>query len=97
MPAEDLGVRAEVIRGPWGQPEQIRHAELGLKWRVLAVVEHWERPKGSPAGEGRPVLLSREVVTVDGPRPGQPGLSGRFMMEIASYGHVDGEWLTALD
>ena len=97
MPAGDLGVRAEVIRGPWGQPEQIKHADLGLTWQVLQVVETWQRPEDSPAGEGRPVLLRREVVLVDGPRPGRPGESGRFMMEVCRYGHVDGEWLTSLD
>jgi hypothetical protein len=96
-PAEDLGVRAEVIRGPWGQPERIKHATLGLTWRVLQVIETWDRPEDSPAGEGRPVLLRREVVLVDGPRPGRPGESGRFILEVCSYGHVPGEWVTALD
>jgi hypothetical protein len=97
MPAGELGVPAVVTRGPWGQPELIRHAELGLKWEVLRVVEHWQRPDDAPAGEGQPVLLAREVVLVDGPRPGRPGESGRFVMEIARYGHVPGEWLTPLD
>jgi hypothetical protein len=90
MPAGELGVRALVIRGPWGRPEQIRHATLGLKWQVVEVVEHWQRPDDSPAWEGQPVLLAREVVLVDGPRPGRPGESGRFMLEVCSYGHVDG-------
>jgi hypothetical protein len=97
MPAGELGVRALVTRGPWGQSEQIRHATLGLKWQVLEVVEHWQRPDDSPAGEGQPVLLAREVVLVDGPRPGRPGESGRFMLEVCSYGHVDGWWVTPLD
>jgi hypothetical protein len=96
MPAGELGVHARVTRGPWGQPEQIRHAELGLRWQVLEVVESWERPDDSPAGEGQPVLLSREVVVVYGPRPGRPGEAGRFLLEICAYGHVDGEWITPL-
>jgi hypothetical protein len=90
------GVRAHVTRGPWGQPEQIRHAKLGLRWEVLEVIETWQRPDDSPAGEGQPVLMSREVLLVYGPRPGRPGESGRFIMEIASYGHVDGWSITPL-
>jgi hypothetical protein len=97
MPAEELGVRATVTRGPWGQPERIKHATLGLTWRVLQVIETWERPDDMETGEGQPVLLRREVVLVDGPRPGQPGLSGRFMLEVCRYGHVDGSFLTPLD
>jgi hypothetical protein len=96
MPAGELGVRAHVTRGAWGQPQWIRHATLGLKWEVLEVTETWERPDDSPAGEGQPVLLSREVVSVHGPRPGRPGESGRFMIEICGYGHVDGWWITPL-
>jgi hypothetical protein len=96
MPAGELGVPAHVTRGPWGQPEQIRHSRLGLKWTVLEVVETWERPDDSPAREGQPVLLAREVVLVDGPRPGRPGESGRFVMEVCRYGHVDGWWITPL-
>jgi hypothetical protein len=96
MPAGEHGVPAHVTRGPWGQPEQIRYATLGLRWEVLEVVETWERPDDSRAGEGRAVLLSREVVLVEGPRPGRPGESGRFLLEVCSYGHVDGEWLTPL-
>jgi hypothetical protein len=75
----------------------IRHAKLGLKWEVLGVVESWQRPDDSTAGEGQAVLLSREVVLVHGPRPGRPGESGRFMLEVCRYGHVDGEWITPLD
>jgi hypothetical protein len=96
MPAGELGVCARVTRGPWGQPEQIRHAALGLKWEVLEVVETWQRPDDSQAWEGQPVLMSREIVLVDGPRPGRPGESGRFMLEVCRYGHVDGWWLTPL-
>jgi hypothetical protein len=97
MPAGELGVPARVTRGPWGQPERIRHAGLGLAWEVLAVVETWQRPDDLEAGEGQPVLLSREVVLVHGPRPGRPGESGRFVMEVCRYGHVDGEWVTPFD
>lgn len=75
----------------------IRHAKLGLKWEVLGLVESWQRPDDSTAGEGQAVLLSREVVLVHGPRPGRPGESGRFMLEVCRYGHVDGEWITPLD
>jgi hypothetical protein len=97
MPAGELGVRAHVTRGPWGQAERIRHATLGLAWEVLEVVETWERPGDLEAGKGQPLLMSREVVLVDGPRPGRPGESGRFLMEVCRYGHVDGEWITPLD
>jgi hypothetical protein len=97
MPAGELGVCAHITRGPWGQPEQIRHATLGLKWQVLEVIETWQRPDDLAPGEGQPGLLAREVVLVEGPRPGRPGESGRFVMEICRYGHVDGWWLTPLD
>jgi hypothetical protein len=40
--------------------------------------------------------MSREVVLVYGPRPGRPGEGGRFMLEVCSYGHVPGEWITPL-
>ena len=91
------GVRAHVTRGPWGQPKRIRHATLGLRWEVLEVIETWQRPDDSPTGEGRPVLMSREVVFVHGPRPGRPGESSRFVMEVCGYGHANGWWLTPLD
>jgi hypothetical protein len=98
MPAGELGVRALVTRGQDGAgPERIRHATLDLEWEVLEVVEPWQRPDDSPAGECQPVLLAREVVLVHGPRPGRPGESGRFMLEVCRYGHVDGWWLTPLD
>jgi hypothetical protein len=97
MPAGELGVPAHVTRGPWGQPERIRHTELGLAWEVLEVAETWERPDDMQAGKGQPVLMSREVVLVYGPRPKRPGESGQFMIEVCAYGHVDGWWLTPLD
>ena len=90
------GVHAHVRRGPWGQPERIRHAKLGLKWEVLQVVETWQRQDDLEAREGQPVLMSREVVLVHGPRPGRPAESSRFVLEVCRFGHVDGWWLTTL-
>ena len=69
--------------------------------RTLTTVERerdtWQRPDDLAPGEGQPGLLAREVVLVEGPRPGRPGENGRFVMEICRYGHVDGWWLTPLD
>jgi hypothetical protein len=103
MPAEELGVPALVTRGrkPLGkgegtEPKRIQHATLGVEWIVVEVIESWQHPGGQRAVEGQPVLKSWDVVRVFGPLPARPGESGRFLMEIASYGYPRGWWITPL-
>jgi hypothetical protein len=83
-------------RSPTGrEPEWVRHAEHGHVWMVTGVVEGWKHDDPRKA-RGQPVLTERYVIRAAGPLPGRPGEDGRFLLEICSYGHLDGWWIIPL-
>jgi hypothetical protein len=73
-------------------PLTIRHAELGLCWSVLAVVEDWTTPAYHD-DVGTPMEVKRFRVRVTGPLPGRPAVAGEFGMIVRRYGERQGWWI----
>jgi hypothetical protein len=76
---------ALVDLGPRLVPVTIRHARLGLAWRVRRVLEDWTTPPYYDA-VGTPAETRRFRVCVSGPLPGSPSEEGEFIMTVRRYG-----------
>lgn len=74
-------------------PLTIRHAELGLSWSVLAVLEDWTTPSYHE-DVGTPMETKRFGVRVSGPLPGRPAEAGEFAMAVRRYGDRSGWWMS---
>ena len=74
-------------------PLTIRHADLGLSWAVLGVVEDWTTP-AFYADRGTPLETKRFRVRVTGPLPGRPHETGEFAMIVRRYGDRPGWWIS---
>jgi hypothetical protein len=83
---------AIVHLGPHLTPEAVRHAEPGLSWTVLAVLEDWTTPRYSDDA-GTPMETRRYKARVTGPLPGRPAGPGEFTMIIRRYGDRPGWWI----
>jgi hypothetical protein len=82
---------AIVDLGPRLLPAAIRHTRLGLSWTVLAVLEDWTTPHYYSA-VGTSAETKRFRVRVSGPLPGNPVLTGEFVMLVKRYGDRPGWW-----
>lgn len=83
---------AIVDLGPRLTPVAIRHARLGLEWRVLQVLEDWTT-REYHALVGTPAETNQFRVRVRGPLPGNPSADGEFVMAIRRYGDRGGWWV----
>jgi hypothetical protein len=68
---------ALVELGPRLVPVAIRHARLGLTWRVLTLIEDWTTSRYHDA-VGTPAETKQFLVRVSGPLPGTPLAEGEF-------------------
>jgi hypothetical protein len=73
-------------------PVAIRHARLGLGWKVLQVLENWTTP-AYYAVVGTAGETKRFRVRVRGPLPSQPSEDGEFVMVVRRYGDRPGWWI----
>jgi hypothetical protein len=87
---------AVVDLGLYLVPEVIRHAQLGLSWEVLAVLENWTTRRYHDA-VGTHEETKRFRVRVSGPLPGDPSAQGEFVMIVRRYGGRSGWWITPAD
>ena len=87
---------AVVDLGPHLVPEAIRHAQLGLSWKVPAVLENWTTRRYHDA-----VVTHEETkrfrVRVSGLLPGDPSADGEFVMIVRRYGGRSRWWITPAD
>ena len=84
---------AVVDLGPHLVPETIRHAQLGLSWKVLAVTENWTTRRYHDS-IGTYAETERFRVRVAGPLPGDPAADGEFVMIVRRYGDRPGWWIS---
>jgi hypothetical protein len=73
-------------------PVAIRHAELGLSWSVLAILEDWTT-SAFYEDRGTPLETRRFRVRVTGPLPGRPSEAGEFGMIVRRFGDREGWWI----
>jgi hypothetical protein len=85
---------APLAQGWAPEPEQVRHAARDLTWRVTAVLDGWEHPGHLQETRGQATVTNWWRLKVSGPLPGHPGERGEFIMEVATYGHRPGWWIT---
>jgi hypothetical protein len=81
-------------RAPMGGgllPETITHVELGLRWQVLEVLEHWRHPEGMKAGGSAVIEAWR--LRVSGPLPGRPGELGVFALTARNHADRPYWWI----
>jgi len=83
---------AVVDLGPHLVPEVIRHAQLGLSWKVVAVLENWTTLRYHEA-VGTHAETRRFRVLVSGPLPGDPDADGEVVMIVRRYGDRQGWWI----
>jgi len=88
-----MEVLALVDLGPRLVPVAIRHARLGLTWRVTRVLEDWTTPRYYDA-VGTSAETRRFRVRVSGPLPGSPSEQGEFIMMVRRYGDRAGWWIS---
>jgi|SRR5215468_9433183 len=88
-----MEVSALVDLGPRLVPVTIRHARLGLAWRVTRVLEDWTTPRYYDA-VGTMAETRRFRVRVSGPLPGNPSEEGEFVMTVRRYGDRPGWWIS---
>lgn len=88
-----VDVPAVVDLGAFLTPEAIRHVQLGLSWKVLAVLQDWTTPRYHDA-VGTPGETRRFLVRVSGPLPGDPYADGEFIMIVRRYGDRPGWWVS---
>src|SRR5215475_3584085 len=88
-----MEVSALVDLGPRLVPVAIRHARLGLTWRVTRVLEDWTTPRYYDA-VGTAAETRRFRVRVSGPLPGSPSEEGEFVMTVRRYGDRPGWWIS---
>lgn len=74
-------------------PETIRHARLGLSWKVLTVLENWTTRRYHNS-VGTSAETKRFRVRVSGPLPGNPSTDGEFVLIVRRYGDRPGWWIS---
>jgi hypothetical protein len=87
-----MAVSAHVDLGPRLAPVAIRHARLGLTWRVTRVLEDWTTPRYYDA-VGTSAETRQFRVRVSGPLPGHPSEEGEFVM-MRRYGDRLDWWIS---
>jgi hypothetical protein len=90
---DEVEVSALVDLGPRLVPVAIRHARLGLAWRVTRVLEDWTTLRYYDA-VGTMAETRRFRVRVSGPLPGNPSEEGEFVMTVRRYGDRPGWWIS---
>jgi len=83
-----------IADGPPPRLELVRHATLGLSWRVDEVLEAWTHPYYLSTVFSEPAELRRYRFRVHGPLPGRPGEQGEFVLAARLYRDRRGWWIS---
>jgi len=89
-------VPAVVDLGPHLVAEAIRHAQLGLSWKLLAVRENWTTRRYHDT-VGTSGETKRFRVRASGPLAGDPSADREFVMIVRRYGDRPGWWISPGD
>jgi hypothetical protein len=74
-------------------PVMVRHARLGLTWRVVEVLEAWTHPHYLSVTFPEPAERRRYRLKVQGPLPWQPGEQGQFAVLVRLWRDRRGWWM----
>jgi hypothetical protein len=80
-------------QGEGWRPAEVYHARLGLRWRVLEVLQAWIHPGWPERTYGKPVVERKYRLRVCGPLPGRAAEQGEFIMIATAYGDRDQFWI----
>ena len=62
---------------------------------MTEILDRWQHHRPPEETLGKPTLTQWWLLKVCGPLPGRPAERGEFVMNVSSYGHPPGWWITA--